>query len=94
MHQHIQEPPPPPSGRTELPVSPALDALVLTCLAKKPEHRPADADELRQRLFDLRQADTWTRERRQRWWDTHFPVRTETPQACDEAQLVPALSSE
>jgi hypothetical protein len=73
MHLHIQEPPEPPSRRTELPVPAALDDLVLACLAKDPAERPPDGDALRTRLRDLRIADQWTEERALRWWDTHKP---------------------
>jgi serine/threonine protein kinase len=94
MHQHIREPPAPPSTRTELPVPAELDALVLACLAKRRADRPANGDEVRARLFDLRLADAWTRERRQHWWSTHRPDTFATPEPCNEGSIVPALSSE
>jgi serine/threonine-protein kinase len=93
MHLHIQEPPEPPSRRTELPVPAELDALVLACLAKKPADRPADADVLRQRLAALGLAPAWTRERAQRWWDTHRPRSTAPQPPCDGAHLEPAIPS-
>lgn len=37
LRQHLEEPPPRPSSRT--PLAPALDAIVLRCLEKHPEHR-------------------------------------------------------
>ncbi|WP_438017105.1 serine/threonine-protein kinase [Sorangium sp. So ce315] len=37
LRQHLEEPPPRPSRRTPLPA--ALDAVVLRCLEKQPEHR-------------------------------------------------------
>ena len=40
---HAHTPPAPPSTRTELPIPPALDALVLACLAKDPAERPQSA---------------------------------------------------
>ena len=51
--QHAQTSPVPPSGRTELSIPPALDDLVLACLAKDPAHRPQSARELSLRLAEL-----------------------------------------
>jgi serine/threonine-protein kinase len=93
MHLHIQEPPVAPSRRTELPIPAALDALVLSCLAKVPEDRPSDANALRERLAELDLAPRWTRERAQRWWATHRPQPMEPCAVCDGAHVVPALSS-
>src|SRR6185503_264678 len=44
-YKHVQEPPPHPSSITQVP--PALDAIVLKCLAKSPNARYASAEELR-----------------------------------------------
>ena len=52
---------------------PELDELVLACLAKQPEQRPADAGELRARLAALGVAERLTRERAEQWWDAHLP---------------------
>jgi serine/threonine-protein kinase len=93
MHLHIQEPPEPPSARTELPVPVALDALVLACLAKHPDDRPRDAGELRDRLAGLRLAEGWTRERAQRWWETHRPEQPEPCDPCDQGEVRPVLTS-
>jgi serine/threonine-protein kinase len=93
MHLHIQEPPEPPSRRTELPVPPELDALVLACLAKRPADRPANADVLRDRLARLGIAESWTRDRAQRWWDTHSPRCLAPDAPCRGAHVVPALDS-
>ncbi|TMC59562.1 MAG: serine/threonine protein kinase [Chloroflexi bacterium] len=43
---HVQQEPVPPSRRTENPVPPTLDRLVLACLAKSPADRPQSAVEL------------------------------------------------
>jgi eukaryotic-like serine/threonine-protein kinase len=43
---HVQQEPVPPSRRTENPVPPTLDRLVLACLAKSPADRPQSAIEL------------------------------------------------
>jgi serine/threonine protein kinase len=51
--KHLQQPPEPPSSVTDRPIPPALDELVLACLAKRPEDRPASAAELSQRLAQV-----------------------------------------
>jgi serine/threonine-protein kinase len=43
---HVQQPPVPPSSRTGNPIPPALERLVLGCLAKRPADRPQSASEL------------------------------------------------
>ena len=56
LMQHVQAVPLPPSKRTELPIPPELDAIVLACLQKDPDKRPQNAEELladRPQLPDL-----------------------------------------
>jgi eukaryotic-like serine/threonine-protein kinase len=43
---HVQQEPVPPSQRTDNPVPPALERLVLACLEKRPEARPQTAGAL------------------------------------------------
>jgi serine/threonine-protein kinase len=43
---HVQQPPMPPSARTGNPIPPALEKLVLACLAKRPAERPQSASDL------------------------------------------------
>jgi tRNA A-37 threonylcarbamoyl transferase component Bud32 len=71
---HAQAVPEPPSQRTELPIPPALDAVVLACLAKAPEDRPPTADHLAQRLEDLADVPRWGRGQARAWWDLHAPI--------------------
>jgi serine/threonine-protein kinase len=93
MHLHIQEPPEPPSRRTELPVPPGLDQVVLAALAKRPDDRPRDAGELGRRLAALRLAESWTRERAEHWWSTHRPDAPEPCGPCDQGEVRPMLTS-
>jgi eukaryotic-like serine/threonine-protein kinase len=46
MFMHMQQAPVPPSERTQNPIPPALERLILTCLAKQPEDRPGSASDL------------------------------------------------
>jgi serine/threonine-protein kinase len=72
---HLQSAPSPPSQISELPVPPALDALVLACLAKNPGDRPQSAKELAHRLLEIQVLQPWTEERAQEWWHAHEPIR-------------------
>jgi serine/threonine-protein kinase len=73
LMQHAQAIPAPPSARTELPIPPELDAIVLACLAKEPSGRPQSARDLARRLEAVRGAGEWTPELARAWWDTHQP---------------------
>ena len=71
--QHAQTPPTRPSARTEVQIPPALDDLVLSCLAKDPAKRPQSARELSLRLGEVEGASAWTQDRAREWWLTHAP---------------------
>jgi serine/threonine protein kinase len=70
---HVNTPAEPPSSRTELPIPPDLDALVMSCLAKNRGERPSSARDLLQRLDAIQLADAWTDGRARQWWDAHLP---------------------
>jgi len=72
--KHIQARPEPPSSRTELPIPPALDALVLECLAKSPADRPPSARELARRFGAIDGGTEWTAQRCRDWWEKHRPA--------------------
>ncbi len=73
MTAHAREAPVAPSKRTELPIPPELDELVLALLAKDPAERPRSATELARRLGAIPLATPWTSERAETWWRTHLP---------------------
>jgi serine/threonine-protein kinase len=70
---HVNQEPEPPSRRTTQPIPPELEALILDCLAKRPELRPQTADELLARLDSVRLDREWTLARSRQWWDEHRP---------------------
>jgi serine/threonine-protein kinase len=70
---HAQTPPEPPSARTELPIPPDLDALVLGCLAKDRDERPKSPRDLLQRLEAIPLREPWTERRAGEWWRLHLP---------------------
>ena len=73
MSDHLHSLPPPPSSRTTEPLPPPFEALILDCLAKDPERRPASAAELRRRLREASPGAHWTPERAEEWWTLHAP---------------------
>jgi serine/threonine-protein kinase len=72
--EHARTQPVAPSMRTELPIPPDFDAVVLACLAKDPAERPQSARQLSQRLEAIAVEHAWTEERRRAWWASHRPV--------------------
>jgi serine/threonine protein kinase len=54
-------------------VPPALDRIILACLAKDPEKRPQTAGELSRQLAAAMPVESWNEERAHRWWDRHHP---------------------
>jgi eukaryotic-like serine/threonine-protein kinase len=70
---HAQTAPEAPSSRTELPIPSELEALVLSCLAKDRERRPASAHDLLSQLEAVALNASWTDERAREWWKVHLP---------------------
>jgi tRNA A-37 threonylcarbamoyl transferase component Bud32 len=72
--QHIITVPEPLSARCAEPVEPALEALILRCLEKKPADRPASAEELSRELAALDVAP-WDEAEAEAWWAAHADGR-------------------
>ncbi|HJS09178.1 MAG TPA: serine/threonine-protein kinase, partial [Pirellulales bacterium] len=71
--QHVRTTPEPPSARTGQPISPALEALLLRCLAKTPPQRPSDAAELLALLEACSVSGSWTAADAAQWWKARQP---------------------
>jgi serine/threonine-protein kinase len=74
--QHVQAQPVPPSQRTELPIPPEVDALVLACLEKDPEKRPQNAEVLLSLACGCKSAECWNNDLAKTWWEKHLPEFT------------------
>jgi serine/threonine-protein kinase len=66
--QHATAMPAPPSSRTDNPIPPDLEALILQCLAKAPSARPASAQALRVALGTLPTGHEWDETAAAIWW--------------------------
>ena len=70
---HAQTTPVPPSQVSELPIPRAIDEIVMRCLAKSPDDRPASALDLEAALSGVAFDRPWTQERAREWWELHVP---------------------
>jgi serine/threonine-protein kinase len=70
--QHIQAQPVPPSQRTEQPVPPELERIIMWCLEKDPARRPSNADELIAALNQVELDPEWDQLRAREWWESHM----------------------
>jgi eukaryotic-like serine/threonine-protein kinase len=75
MSDHIHTQPAPPSSRAQQSIPRELDALILECLAKDPNQRPASASVLQARLRAIPVATPWSHESAERWWNQNAPGR-------------------
>jgi serine/threonine-protein kinase len=78
MMHHAHTPPVPVSQRSELPIPPELDRLILACLEKDPARRPQSAKELSRRLAEVPRSTAWTEELAEMWWSRHEPLAHDT----------------
>jgi eukaryotic-like serine/threonine-protein kinase len=93
---HMQEAPAPPSQKTELPIPASLDRVVMACLAKKPEDRPATAEALARMLEESREIEPWTQDEAEKWWISNRPgfvIRADDTQPGDSvsASALPTM---
>jgi serine/threonine-protein kinase len=83
LADHLHTQPEPPSVRLGTPIAKDLEEILLACLAKIPEDRPADAPTLRDRLRACDDAEGWTESDASSWWMSSAAARER--RAHDEA---------
>jgi hypothetical protein len=66
---HLHSVPMRPSERLGVPVDPFLEGIVLRCLAKNPEERPADAGMLLREIEKGWAGGPWTQDEARAWWE-------------------------
>jgi len=69
---HVKTRPTPPSDRTEQNIPENLERVILRCLEKDPEQRPADADDLRNQLEECSLPGVWGPDEATHWWTLHM----------------------
>jgi serine/threonine-protein kinase len=78
--QHVTQKPTPPSQHAEAPIDPALEVIVLRCLAKQPADRFASAAELAAELRRVPRTGDWDDARATAWWRDHHLEPAEGPE--------------
>lgn len=68
MLAHMQKEPVVPSKRSNLAIPASLDRAIMSCLAKQPADRPANAGVLASVLERCEGVGSWTAEDSKRWW--------------------------
>jgi serine/threonine-protein kinase len=81
MAHQVQLPPPPPAERLGKQVSADLAQMLMRCLAKLPEQRPASAEELDQALARCVSAGTWLPLDAEQWWRSNVVALEPSPTA-------------
>jgi serine/threonine-protein kinase len=82
--QHVTQTPRAPSHVATAAVEPALDAIILRCLAKTPGERFASAADMAAALRDVPPGD-WDVVRAHEWWRDHHGATVEQPTATGAA---------
>ena len=71
LAHHLHTAPERPSARLNVELERDLEKVLLACLAKRPDERPASAHELRGQLRACAAARRWTHSRAAEWWKMH-----------------------
>ena len=84
---HLQKQPKSMIERTDRPIPPALDQLVMSCLSKDPGERPQTVTDLSRTLKSCCDLEPWSEELAEQWWQDQDPVRAREKARDEEAPL-------
>jgi DNA-binding NtrC family response regulator len=87
MIHHARTAPQPPSKVLGGPIPDRLEQIVMACLEKAPERRPASAVELWRQLGEVPLTTPWTPERAESWWREKLPDLAGTSPASESSSL-------
>ncbi|MBL8848620.1 MAG: HDOD domain-containing protein, partial [Planctomycetaceae bacterium] len=73
LRHQVRTVPPPLAKRCERTVDPALEALIMACLAKDPGLRPPSAQKFAELLSRCPSASEWSDKHATEWWDSVGP---------------------
>ena len=79
MLAHMQKEPVVPSKRSNLAIPASLDRAIMSCLAKQPADRPANADVLASLLENCEGVGSWTAEDSKHWWHANVAEGSAPP---------------
>jgi len=82
---HLHTTPKTPSERLGRAIDPVLERLILDCLAKKPDDRPADAGALLELIEERWTGGAWTQRQAREWWETRAPAMLAARRAAEES---------
>ena len=88
MIHHARTAPQPPSQVSGQSIPERLEEIVMRCLEKTPDKRPASAVELWRELGNVPLASPWDAERAESWWREHLPQFAELSPAADSTTEV------
>ena len=91
--KQIGEQPVTPSQRLNQPISTDLEMIVMRCLSKSPEERPASASALETALKQCIDYESWTPEDANYWWEHHNDLEAhretgQNSQLADDATVI------
>ena len=87
MIHHARTRPEQPSKFSTGPIPERLEQIVMACLEKAPENRPASALELWRALGEV-PGTPWTHERAESWWSEHLPEIASPSPASDSSETI------
>ena len=81
---HLHTDPEPPSLRVSQALSPALEHVIMQCLAKSPHDRPRDARSLLRALVPCAHDSPWSHDEAERWWTVFRQAKAVAHKAATE----------